>query len=153
MKDMDSKYSEKQFELDNERSQIERAIDSVPPRQTFNREVQYQPVEHRPFIEEPEDYTYDGRRVSMDLHPTIYHEYRMPNPHARTFEESEFGFVNNKPFVGLNLAQRKVPNQAVKDPMADIKKREQDLQNERLARETELQADYQKRLAEFEKDF
>ena len=82
---------------------------------------------------------HDGRSppLEFELHPA--QTYYMADPGAQTFDETEFGFIEDRPIIGLNLAHKQVPNQAaVKDPMADIKKREQDLQNERVARETEL---------------
>ena len=48
--------------------------------------------------------------------------------------------------MGYNLEQ-------AKDPLSDIKRRERDLQHERIARESELQREYEKRLQEFELDF
>ena len=42
---------------------------------------------------------------------------------------------------------------ASKDPMADIKKRELALKNERIAREAALRREYEQRLEEFEADY
>ena len=66
-------------------------------------------------------------------------------PDTQTFNEaSDFGLQIEQP-VGLNLAADDNLAQT-KDPLADIKKRERDLQNERTAREAELQREYEKRL-------
>ena len=89
----------------------------------------------------------------MFIDPTprpLYHEI---DPHSRTFDDTEFGFGEDQPFVGLNLAQKPTPEPDTKDPMADIKRRERDLQSERLARESELKRDFEKRLEEYELDF
>ena len=54
------------------------------------------------------------------------------------------------PVYGYNLAQKSnaplLPSETTKDPLSDIKRRERDLQHERLARESELQREYEKRL-------
>lgn len=54
------------------------------------------------------------------------------------------------PVHGFNLAQKSnaplLPSETTKDPLSDIKRRERDLQHERLARESELQREYEKRL-------
>ena len=58
--------------------------------------------------------------------------------------------------VGLNLAQKPPAEEEEidsKDPMADIKKRELALKNERVARETALRREYEQRLEEFEADY
>ena len=71
-----------------------------------------------------------------------------PQPETATFneaDEDDLGFVIRRP-VGYNLEQ-------AKDPLSDIKRRERDLQHERIARESELQREYEKRLQEFELDF
>ena len=75
---------------------------------------------------------------------------RQPKPNSEDDidfnEASNFGFTpSNVPGrVFYNLHARS--NAAVKDPLADIKKREKDLMNERLSRESELQREYEKRL-------
>ena len=76
----------------------------------------------------------------------------LPSPETQTFNDSEFEFGAENPgrMYALNLASK---DPQPHDPLADIKRRERDLQHERLARETELQRDYEKRLAEFEEDY
>jgi hypothetical protein len=49
----------------------------------------------------------------------------------------------------MNLARQPVKEV---DPLADIKRRERDLDHERSVREAELRRDFDKRLQEFEED-
>ena len=75
---------------------------------------------------------------------------------------AQFHFIDDRPVVaGLNLAHKPRRNKkrhqpsdtAALDPMTDIKRRERFLQKERVAREEELEREYEQRLKEFELDF
>lgn len=61
---------------------------------------------------------------------------------------------NEMPSIYQNLAHRQVPNAGTNpDPLADIKRREREIEKERDYREHELRMEYEKRLEEFEADF
>ena len=61
---------------------------------------------------------------------------------------------NEMPNIYQNLAYRQVPNAGTNpDPLADIKRREREIEKERDYREHELRMEYEKRLEEFEADF
>ncbi len=88
----------------------------------------------------------------------LHHPLHMiAEPETQTFNDFdenqtvEMGFEIDPSSFQMNLASRR--NEIAKDPLADIKRRERDLQHERTAREAELQREYEKRLQEFELDF
>ena len=88
----------------------------------------------------------------MIIDPMTYEIPVRPNdPDAHGFNDYEFGFEAEYGVpVGFNLEQS---NETAKDPLADIKRRRRDLQHERVAKEAELQHEYESRLQDFELDF
>jgi hypothetical protein len=77
------------------------------------------------------------------VHPVHAH---LPGSPIHTFNEMQE--------VYQNLASRQVPNGSQpQDPLADIKRREREIQKERDYREHELRMEYEKRLEEFEADY
>lgn len=129
LQDLDRNYTEKKLDLDRHRQEIERSAS-----------IAHDEFGHPYALEDP----------SFNIDPEHMPLHRIAEPETQTFNDTEFEFGAEAPngrMYGLNLENTHT------DPLSDIKRRERDLQHERLAKETELQRDYEKRLAEFEEDF
>jgi len=138
LQDLDRNYTEKRLDLDRHRQEIERASSIAHDEMG------------RPYALDSPDFTFDPEHEPLHR---ISGPPVMASPETQTFNDTEFEFgAENAGPMYLNLEQQQQPKEP-HDPLADIKRRERDLQHERLARETELQRDYEKRLAEFEEDY
>ena len=73
---------------------------------------------------------------------------------SRPLPPSPIHTFNEMPSLYQNLVSRQVPNVGTNpDPLADIKRREREIEKERDYREHELRMEYEKRLEEFEADY
>lgn len=142
--DLDKDYYQRKAELDKEEQKLRAAYEQ--------QAEQLSQLGGNPFTPLHDDIEINTHRYDPDVFKPIPGTGHQPGMHPVIYP---IKYADERPDLApyMQLAHRGGQANEVTDPMADIKRRERDLQHERQAREQELQREYEKRLAEFEMDF